>query len=316
MEKNTTGKSAISKDMTKEQTIFYVGQKVLKKFEKIKLERPLTPAEKRKEDEVKQLLFKNIVRFGMGEANRRIAKYRIDKDARADIQQALALMFFDKLPQYDPRVSTPSTFFVRYFNQVISEYLLANSQHLSQYDAHNVSKVRGAIQYYESRNIQWDVHMIVNRTGLSQKVVVQTIHIAANSQRANIDDQIDLPSKMPTPEENAVHRDKLYRIINAINRTLSKDECQFFFYRMNLDGTKDRTYQDVANHYGMSVKDVKKQWSSITARLGNVSEIKMYRDPNAKKKDKLKVKLSEGLAAEELEKDLIDTIREAADMLL
>ena len=85
---------------------------------------------------------------------------------------------------------------------------------------------------------------------------------------------------------------------------------------MNLDGTKDRTYQDVANHYGMSVKDVKKQWSSITARLGNVSEIKMYRDPNAKKKDKLKVKLSEGLAAEELEKDLIDTIREAADMLL
>ena len=66
----------------------------------------------------------------------------------------------------------------------------------------------------------------------------------------------------------------------------------------------------------MSVKDVKKQWSCITARLGNVSEIKMYRDPNAKKKDKLKVKLSEGLAAEELEKDLIDTIREAADMLL
>ena len=76
MEKSTTGKSAISKDMTKEQTIFYVGQKVLKKFEKIKLEHPLTPAEKRKEDEVKQLLFANIVRFGMGEANRRIAKYR------------------------------------------------------------------------------------------------------------------------------------------------------------------------------------------------------------------------------------------------
>ena len=99
MEKSTTGKSTISKDMTKEQTIFYVGQKVLKKFEKIKLERPLTSAEKRKEDEVKQLLFENIVRFGMGEANRRIAKYRIDKDARADIQEALALMFFDKMKQ-------------------------------------------------------------------------------------------------------------------------------------------------------------------------------------------------------------------------
>lgn len=113
-------------------------------MKKIKLERPLTPAEKRKEDEVKQLLFENIVRFGMGEANRRIAKYRIDKDARADIQQALALMFFDKLPQYDPRVSTPSTFFVRYFNQVISEYLLVtHSSFLNT--SPNVSKVRGAI---------------------------------------------------------------------------------------------------------------------------------------------------------------------------
>ena len=137
-------------------------------------------------------------------------------------------------------------------------------------------------------------------------------------------------SKDMTKKKSTISKDKtkkqtffdvVYCIINAINRalnnrTLSKDECQFFFYRMNLDGTKDRTYQDVANHYGMSVKDVKKQWSSITARLGNVSEIKMYRDPNAKKKDKLKVKLSEGLAAEELEKDLIDTIREAADILL
>lgn len=80
---------------------------------------------------------------------------------------------------------------------------------------------------------------------------------------------------MPTPEEDAIQKDQLCRLINAVYRALNEDECLFFFYRMNLDGRKKRTYQDVANHYGISVKDAKKQWTSITAKLGNISKIKM-----------------------------------------
>lgn len=119
----------------------------------------------------KEQLFGSIVKFGMKTASGMLSKYRLDSDAYMDVQQAQAVIFFEKLPDYDPLKSTPTTYFVRYFKQVISEYLRENTLHLSQYDANNVAKVKRAITYYESHGIMWDEAMLSNRTGLSAKVL-------------------------------------------------------------------------------------------------------------------------------------------------
>ena len=276
--------------MTEQQVLFYVGMNRVNYLKNAEHERPLTSEEKQEINEIRKLLFESVVRFGVQLAYKRMAKYRKDRDAFQDIQQDLAVIFYEKLPYYDPTKSTPTTYFLRYFNQVITEYILNYSQHMSQYDAHNVSIVRAAIKYFEERGIKWDEPMIVTKTGLSPKVVKNTLRLAANSVMANVDDAIDMASKMPTPEENYMNNEKTSTLYRVLKETLSQDELDFFFYKVNLDG-KERSYQQVANELGMQVRDVKKKWSSIIARLNSSRDLQSY-GPR-KKSGRIKINLQE-----------------------
>lgn len=263
-------------NLTKEQKLFLIGKDKLKQYEELEKTRPLTVSELEQVDLVKQELFGSVVKFGMSEARRRMSKYQIDSDAYTEVQQDLAVMFFNMLPKYNPLQTTPTTFYVRYFNQVISEYLLSYSQHLTQYDAHNVTRVRGAIHYFESKGIKWDEHMLVTKTGLSPKVVKNTLNLAANSVRANIDDAINLQSKLPTPEEEYIKNERTEIIMKSLADTLTDEELDFFLLRMNLDGDKELSYQTVADETGMQVRDVKKKWSAIIAKLNNNKSLQSY----------------------------------------
>lgn len=286
--------------MNEQQVLFYLGKNRIDYLLNIESQRPLTPEEKQEIKEIRQILFESVVRFGISLAHKRMGKFRKDGDAFQDIQQDLAVIFFEKLPYYDPMKSTPTTYFLRYFNQVITEYTLKYSQHLSQYDAHNVSIVRAAIKYYEERGIKWDEPMVVTKTGLSAKVVKNTLRLASNSIMANVDDAIDMASNIPTPEENYMNNEKTSTLYRVLKETLSKDELDFFFYKVNLDG-KERSYQQVANELGMQVRDVKKKWSSIIARLNSSRDLQAY-GPH-KKIGKIKINLQDK-PAERFDEDL------------
>lgn len=267
--------------MNEQQVLFYVGKKRIDYLTSKSEKQALTLDEERELDEIRQMLFESVVRFGISRAHKRMGKYRKDRDAFQDIQQDLAVIFYEKLPYYDPTQSTPTTFYLRYFDQVITEYILKYSQHMSQYDAHNVSIVRAAIKYFEEQGIQWDEPMIVTKTGLSPKVVKNTLRLASNSIMSNIDDALDMASKLPTPEENYMNNEKTATLYRVLKESLTEDELFFFFYKVNLDG-KTRSYQQVADGLGMQVRDVKKKWSSIIARLNGNRELQSYGQPRSK----------------------------------
>lgn len=264
--------------MNEKQIFFYVGKKRIETIEnKAKEEgRKLTLKEEREKEQILEMLFGSIVKFGVSLAKKRLSLYRKDSDAMADIRQDMACIFFNKLPDYDPTRTTPTTYFLRYFNQVITEYILNYSQHMSQYDSHNVSIVRGAIKFYEEKGIAWDEMMIANKTGLSLKVVKYSLKLASNSIYANVDDTLDMASQIPTPEENYIEREKKITLYNAIREQLDPDELKFFLYKINLDG-KERSYQCVANDLGMQVRDVKKKWSGLIARLNSDRKIQSFK---------------------------------------
>lgn len=219
-------------------------------------------------DVMKERLFKSVVKYGLALARQTLVKYRKDNDAYQDVAQDLAAIFFEKLPDYDPYWTTPVTYFDRYFKQVISEYVHQYSQHLSQYDARNLGMLRGAIRDYESRGIKWDEMMLSTKTGLSSKVVHQTLLLGNNSIYANVEDAYDMATKLPGPEEELIRSDKENVLAKALME-LSEEDREFFLYKVDLDAKDERTYTQLAKHFGMEVKDAKRRYNQIRVRLAN-----------------------------------------------
>lgn len=261
-----------------QQLIFYKAKLDLEKLKMIERNRPLTFSEKTRRNDTLEDLWGQIRLFGLNEAQKRMRKYRLDGDAYADVQQALSEIFFERLPYYDPLWTAPTTYFAPYFNQVITDYVLSSSQHLSQYDAKNVGIVRKAIYYFDSLGVKWDESMISERTGLSAKVVKQTIQIAFNSIRANVDDMgPGLAGKISGPEDQVLDSERRITLGRAIENTLTCDEINLLFLRMNFDGRKEISYQAVADAMGISVREIKKRWSTIIAKLNTNAELDPYR---------------------------------------
>lgn len=253
--------------MTREQQIFYTGLKSLNHYEKVGKTRELTYSELKKIDHIKSVLFGTVRSYGIDLARAMTKKYRLPSDCFADLCQDMAIIFFDKYKAYDPTRTTPTTYFVRYFKQVVSEYLVKNVHKLSQYDATNVIKVRRAIAEYEERGIRWTEEMLATKTGLSLKVVKSTLYFAYASNYAPIEEACELRSHIKTPEESLAEKESQEALLHALREHTTEEELEYFLLRVNLDGTKELPYEKIAEIKKVSVREVKKKVNSCICHI-------------------------------------------------
>lgn len=275
-----------------ERTLTYEQQRFLQgkiRMEALQSKPELTEEDKYEINGIKTELWRLIMNFAYTEMMKITRKYIRASDANQDIMQKMACIFFERLPYYDPLRSTPTTYFVRYFRQAISEYLHTDSQHVTQYDANNIRKVRAAINYYETYNIKWTEEMISLMTGLSKKVVKSTIQIANNSIRASVDEMaLTLKSKIPTPEEKIIEEETRHTLEEAINRNLTEKQKELLLLRINPLGNKEISYENVAQSVGMSTREVKRELNRILCILNDdISFRRQYVKKNKEKKGQL-----------------------------
>lgn len=272
-------------EMTAEQIVFYLRKQRLNQLkEKRASGIPLTWKEQEEEDKIKMDLLSSVIRFGMKEAQKAFQNYRMDSEAYYDIQQALAEKFFEKLDDYDPTISTPTTFYVRHFKEVISNYLSAYTVHLSHYDIKNTRLVCRAINYFEANGTSWTEDMIANRTGLSEKVVHSTLRYRQSANYASIEDQetLQLISKIPSPEESYIRREQDQNIAREILETLNDEELRILILRLNLEDleisntekkgspySKEKSFDEIHRETGLPLKDVKSIYNQAILKLGN-----------------------------------------------
>ena len=102
--------------MTKEQAIFYVSLKKIEALEKQE------PKDQKQIDQYKTYLWEVIYKFAKSEINSLMGEFT-SKEEREDVLQSVALIFFEKLPYYNPLQTTPTTYFVRFFKQEISKHI-------------------------------------------------------------------------------------------------------------------------------------------------------------------------------------------------
>lgn len=263
---------------TEQQKLFIIGKKILADIDEIEKTRPLSSIEESKRNDIKEELFGAIIRYGMSEAHTIMSKYKLPSGAYSEVHQLLAVTFFEHLNEYDPIRSAPTTFYAPYFRQVIAEFVRNESQHLKQYDARNVARVRAAIKEYDLNGISWTPEMISTKTGLSMKVVLNTLKLAQNSQYAQFEDIEWKQSNTLTPEQEYLKTERFQAILLALQQTLGVHERDVFLYKVNLDGSKERSIQEVAKKFHMSPNAVKQMFNCSIAKLQNNPILCMYYD--------------------------------------
>lgn len=280
-----TGKVKKEAKGTKQQNRFKKAKAAFDKIEKLhKAGKPYSRKDLVWMENAKMKLWKEVESFAMYRARQRMNKYRLDSQAWVEVKLMLAAIFYEKLGSYDPEVSAPTTFFIRYFDQAISEYLHKNSQHMSQYDANNIAKVRQAKHYFEENGISWDIPMIATRSGLSIKVAKQALQRAETSIQADIDSMLHLKSEAPEPDAVLFEKERHEDIMRAITETLNEEERRLFFLKVNVDGKHQRPYREVMEilnrdrdeNHQMTERDVKQAWSGIIARLNSNRTLQQY----------------------------------------
>ena len=276
----TAGEDRTAPKYTKQQLLFIQGKNIIAQYRELEKRRPLTDQEKRMVEDIKNALFEAIYKYGMKLATDIMRKYRKPRDAYKDIQASLAVVFSEKLDDYDPYFAAPTTFFKPYFLSAISDYLRGFSQNLSQYDAANIAKVRQAKYYFQQiRQVTPTESMIANYTGLSIKVVKQTLKLESVSIYADVDDMISLKSDIPGPDKVLFDKERREEIFGEVEKLLTPQERQILEIRLDLEGESRRPvpYQDIADELGLNVRQVKQIWSSVIAKLGSSPVLQSYR---------------------------------------
>lgn len=208
-------------------------------------------------NEIKTILWERIKKFAKAEMFRMINNIEVDLGDLADIEQELAMVFFEKLPEYDPLKSTPTTYYVRHFRHVISTYIRKYKSKLTQYDANNARKVRYYINEYEKRGISWTIEMIAEKSGLSPKVVKSTIYYSSNARTANVEEAYQLESSLPTPEKSFEEKENDRILAERLLENTTEEELQLIILRTNDNGHKEMLYEKIAEKTGKSVREVK-----------------------------------------------------------
>ena len=249
------------KHLTKEQRTFYL---LLKKMHYLEVQEDPDTAQIKK---IKLYLWDQIKNFAWNEM-KRMAGRCTTYEERLEIQQDMALIFFEKLPYYDPLRSTPTTFFVRYFREKISKYIRTYKVHMTQYDTTNARAINAVIAEYNKKGIAYTLDMLSTKTGLSQRVIKSTIQHSANAKRANIDDEeYTIHADIPTPEDAYIKSENEHALADAIARNTTETERRLLLLRVNADGRKEMPYDQIAELTGLSIKEVKAHINNAICKL-------------------------------------------------
>ena len=246
--------------LTKEQKIFFI---CLKKLKKLEDEDPIDMNEYNK---IRLFLWGNVIRFAQREINRMMGSFST-REEREEVLQELALVFLEKLPDYNPLTSAPTTFFVRYFREKISKYIRDSKIKLTQYDANNMRKINNAANFFKKRGIPYTVDMLAAQTGLSVKVVQTTILYSNNAKTASVEEAYTIQSDTPTPENLVEQQESDAILYQALMEDISADERKLVIMRINPDGRKEMPFEDIAKKTGMSIKEVKSIINKALCRL-------------------------------------------------
>ena len=209
----------------------------------------ITPKENAALDKILENLWALIFRYAVKEGWLMSSKYRRSSDFFEDLKQDLHLKWLEVLWDYDPKETAPTTYFKYYFIETIRNAVVSNSQKMPQSIATNISKIRRAKAYFDSKGIVYDEIMLAEAAGLSIKVTKETLFYESNAIQGDIDNSMNDVSDDYTPERYTVNEDESNTLIRICKEALSEQELKVFMAYIDYDDSfydVDKFFDDKA----------------------------------------------------------------------
>ena len=301
---NDTEPTVTQKELNRVQEIFLMGQERLSYFNKIRSARSLTNQETFEDERYRNILYKQIERFATQLMNNYTKGYIIDSDEREEIMGDIADKFFEKLPCYDPRQNTPTTFFKPFILEAIRSFINNRSQHLSPNDAGNLKKINKASKECEAAGIEPTEEILHNKTKLSSKVIRNTLKKSENTIYCDISEVKETSTSMD-PALIYESEDTLNKLHSIINESLSSDDIDMLMTYANFGSEDTLTYKEMAAIYNLPEHTIKSRMSKIFANLQTNSNTKKLGFTNSEFNSNLSFIDS---SSNEIEDDIIRTL--------
>jgi DNA-directed RNA polymerase sigma subunit (sigma70/sigma32) len=109
---------------------------------------------------------------------------------------------------------------------------------------------------------------IAELTGLSTKVVSNTLRLVQGMAWVPDEEIGGIVSPSPTPEQEYIRKEMDSIFAKRLSVLLNPDEIELFLCKLNLDGDKSATYNELAVATGLSVNVLRKKYSQIVSVNG------------------------------------------------
>ena len=164
---------------------------------------------------------------------------------------------------YDPDMQASySTYMTVYFNSRMYKFVMENDNHTTIHYGEKVKKVKRAIAYFDSNNINYSIEDLAAKTHMKIDAVKQALDLIDLNNPLYFDGNDGLildttPSVLPTPEEIAIKEERQKIVYEALNNLTESQRLAVMarFIPENIfddysDGKREPSYEKIGKVLG------------------------------------------------------------------
>lgn len=186
----------------------------------------------------------------------------IVKKYKDDLFNCGVIGILNSLDRFDPDAGKPTTFFKRYIQKELSDFVKNYVYGTTSYHATNMKKVKKALMYFEDRGIDDpSVADIALQTNLNPAIVENTMMMitVSNLKYYQEDEMYEIdefmPSNRETPEKMFIESEEKSMVMDAL-KILDPIELKVVMMKFGLED-RASTDAEIAREIGRSISEMK-----------------------------------------------------------
>lgn len=204
----------------------------------------------------------------------------------SDLYNEGVIAILEYMDKFNPDYGTATTYFTRPILHAMSAYVNQITNKSTAYYSAIMNKIRNAVSYFESQEIQPSLSDIAFHTGLSVKKVEEGLKRinAANEYHYTSDAELDsvLQHQTNNPEEDLLEKERNESIGRALGKLGDVDK-KIILLRFGFDDGKSKSYSTIAKLVKLPINQVSNSINRSLRILRENPELRAYSTGSALK---------------------------------